>query len=84
MVCFNLTTKGNYHGYSTALLDVFMCSQSIDLMIYCQDAYGICYIDVIHYLGMIKHISDEVMVMHDGAVIECSDATKVLGALLHE
>lgn len=43
-----------------------MRSQLINLMLELQEKQGIAYIYVTQHLGMMKHISDQVMVMHQG------------------
>lgn len=43
-----------------------MRSQLINLMLELQDKQGISYIYVTQHLGMMKHISDQVLVMHQG------------------
>lgn len=43
-----------------------MRSQIINLMLELQEKHGIAYIYVTQHLGMMKHISDQVLVMHEG------------------
>lgn len=43
-----------------------MRSQLINLMLELQEKQGISYIYVTQHLGMMKHISDQVLVMHQG------------------
>ncbi len=45
-----------------------MRSQLINLMLELQEKQGISYIYVTQHLGMMKHISDQVLVMHNGEV----------------
>ena len=67
-----------------ASLDMSMRSQIINLMLELQQKQGIAYIYVTQHLGMMKHISDQVMVMHHGEVVERGSTSEVLAAPLHE
>ncbi|UDG81448.1 Putrescine export system ATP-binding protein SapF [Candidatus Profftia lariciata] len=66
-----------------ASLDMSIRSQIINLMLELQQKYGISYIYVTQHLDMIKHISDQVMVMHHGTVVEYDNTYKVLNSPLH-
>jgi peptide/nickel transport system ATP-binding protein len=39
-----------------------------------QDEFGISYIFISHDLAVVKYMSDEVMVMKDGEIVEINDA----------
>jgi len=67
-----------------ASLDMSMRSQIINLMLELQEKHGISYIYVTQHLGMMKHISDQVLVMHQGEVVERGCTAEVLAAPLHE
>ncbi|AWK14372.1 putrescine export ABC transporter ATP-binding protein SapF [Candidatus Fukatsuia symbiotica] len=67
-----------------ASLDMSIRSQIINLMLELQEKHGIAYIYVTHHLGMMKHISDQVIVMHKGEVVERGSTAEVLAAPLHE
>ncbi|MEA1064930.1 putrescine export ABC transporter ATP-binding protein SapF [Apirhabdus apintestini] len=67
-----------------ASLDMSMRSQLINLMLELQEKQGISYIYVTQHLGMMKHISDLVMVMHEGEVVERGSTADVLASPLHE
>lgn len=64
-------------------LDMSMRSQIINLMLELQQKHGISYIYVTQHLGMMKHISDQLMVMHQGEVIERGSTADVLSSPLH-
>jgi cationic peptide transport system ATP-binding protein len=66
-----------------ASLDMSMRSQLINLMLELQEKQGISYIYVTQHLGMMKHISDQVLVMHQGEVVE-RGSTGCDGFPLHE
>ncbi|MFT5880951.1 MAG: cationic peptide transport system ATP-binding protein [Moritella sp.] len=51
-------------------LDISVRSQMINLMLELQETIGISYIIVTHNMGIVKHISDKMIVMHQGECIE--------------
>lgn len=61
-----------------------MRSQLINLMLELQEKQGISYIYVTQHLGMMKHISDQVLVMHNGEVVERGSTADVLASPLHD
>ncbi|QGU87646.1 putrescine export ABC transporter ATP-binding protein SapF [Erwinia sorbitola] len=67
-----------------AALDMSMRSQLINLMLELQNKHGISYIYVTQHLGMMKHISDQVLVMHQGEVVERGSTADVLACPLHD
>ncbi|WP_410015190.1 putrescine export ABC transporter ATP-binding protein SapF [Sodalis sp. C49] len=67
-----------------ASLDMSMRSQIINLMLELQAKHGIAYIYVTQHLGMMKHISDQIMVMQNGEVVERGNTADVLAAPLHD
>ncbi|MDR0219284.1 MAG: peptide ABC transporter ATP-binding protein SapF [Enterobacteriaceae bacterium] len=67
-----------------ASLDMSIRSQIINLMLELQEKHGIAYIYVTQHLGMMKHISDQVLVMHQGQVVERGNTAEVLASPLHD
>ena len=67
-----------------ASLDMTMRSQLVNLMLELQEKHGISYIYVTQHLGMMKHISDKVLVMHQGEVVERGGTADVLASPLHD
>lgn len=67
-----------------AALDMSMRSQLINLMLELQEKQGISYIYVTQHLGVVKHISDQLLVMHEGEVVERGSTADVLASPLHE
>ena len=65
-------------------LDMSIRSQIINLMLELQETLGISYIYVTQHLGLMKHISDQVLVMQNGEVVESGNAAEVLAAPLHD
>lgn len=59
-------------------LDVSIQATILDLLLTLQVDRGLSYIFVSHDLGVVYHVSDEVMVLKDGDVVEYGDAHTVL------
>lgn len=59
-------------------LDMAMRSQIINLILELQEEMGVSFVYVSQHLGVIKHITDKVIVMHDGDVVEMGYTEEVL------
>lgn len=64
-------------------LDMAMRSQIINLFLELQEEMGVAFVYVSQHIGIIKHITDQIMVMHEGEVVESGDTQKVLSAPEH-
>jgi peptide/nickel transport system ATP-binding protein len=51
-------------------LDVTIQAQILDLLVALQKSSGVSYLFISHDLGVISHLSDRVLVMKDGVVVE--------------
>ncbi|MGY4026131.1 peptide ABC transporter ATP-binding protein [Aeromonas rivuli] len=64
-------------------LDISVRSQIINLLLEMQETMGLSYVLVANDLGVVSHISDEVLVMHDGQVVERGKTLKVFADPQH-
>ncbi|HEX7834453.1 MAG TPA: ABC transporter ATP-binding protein, partial [Pseudolysinimonas sp.] len=55
---------------AVSALDVTIQAQILDLLVDLQKATGVSYLFISHDLGVISHLSDRVLVMKDGVVVE--------------
>ena len=58
-------------------LDVSIQAQVLDLLTDLQDELGVSYLFISHDLGVIHHMSDRILVMKDGRVVESGAADEV-------
>lgn len=59
-------------------LDMAMRSQIINLFLSLQEEMGVSFVYVSQHIGVVKHISDKVMVMHEGEVVESGLTQEVI------
>ncbi|MCK5884021.1 MAG: dipeptide ABC transporter ATP-binding protein [Bacteriovoracaceae bacterium] len=64
-------------------LDVSVQSQVMNLMLDLQKEMGLTYLFIAHDLAVVKHISDRVMVMYLGNIVEFTDANSIYEKPLH-
>ncbi|MBT0726375.1 peptide ABC transporter ATP-binding protein SapF [Rosenbergiella australiborealis] len=65
-------------------LDMTMRSQLVNLMLELQERDGLSYIYVTQQIGMMKHVSDGLIVMRAGEIVERGGTADVLACPLHD
>ncbi len=58
-------------------LDVSIRAQILDLLAELQSEFGLTYVFVAHDIGVVRHVSDRIAVMHDGRIVEQGPADQV-------
>ncbi|WP_372697562.1 dipeptide ABC transporter ATP-binding protein [Arthrobacter sp. JSM 101049] len=61
-------------------LDVSIQAQVLDLLDDLQREFGLSYVFISHDLGVIRHVSDEILVMQAGEVVEAGRTEEVFAA----
>jgi peptide/nickel transport system ATP-binding protein len=64
-------------------LDVSIQAQVINLMLDLQEQHGLSYMFVTHDLSVVKYISDDILVMYLGQVVEKAPADELFSHTLH-
>lgn len=67
-----------------SMLDVSMRSQIVNLLLKLQQRFGLSYVIVANDLGLVRHISDRVIVMHQGEIVENEKTTEIFENPQHE
>ena len=65
-------------------LDVSVQGQIVNLLEDLQDEFGISYLFIAHDLAVVEHISDHVLVMHHGRIVESAPAGEIYQNPRHE
>jgi peptide/nickel transport system ATP-binding protein len=58
-------------------LDVSIRAQILDLLAELQEELGLAYVFVAHDIGVVRHVSDRIAVMHEGRIVEQGPADRV-------
>jgi ABC-type glutathione transport system ATPase component len=58
-------------------LDVSIRAQVLDLLRELQEDFGLTYVFVAHDIGVVRHVSDRIAVMHEGRIAEIGPADAV-------
>lgn len=67
-----------------ASLDPSLRSQMINLLLDLQQQMGLAYILISHNLGIIRHFSDDIMVLSQGEVVESGKTRDVMNNPQHK
>lgn len=67
-----------------SILDVSMRSQIVNLLLKLQAELGISYVVVANDLGLVRHISDKVIIMHQGEMVESGPTHEVFAHPQHD
>ena len=67
-----------------ASLDPSLRSQMINLLLDLQQQMGLAYILISHNLGIIRHFSDDIMVLSKGKVVEYGPTLEVMKSPKHK
>ena len=65
-------------------LDVSVQAQIVNLLQDLQEQFGIAYLFIAHDLAVVEHISDHVLVMHHGKIVESASAEAIYHNPKHE
>ena len=64
-------------------LDVSIQAQIINLMLELQESLGLTYIFITHDMSVVRHVSDNILVMYLGQVVETANSEDIFASPLH-
>jgi len=82
--CLTLEPEVLVLDEAVSALDVSVQAQVLNLLKDLQDDLGLAYVFISHDLAVVRFVSDEVLVMKDGEVVEQASAQQILAAPTQE
>ena len=67
----------------TSALDVSVQAQILNLLNDIQKERGLSYLFITHNFGVVQYLSDEIVVMKSGEIVETGPASQVLNSPAH-
>ncbi len=68
----------------TTALDVTIQAQILDLLASLQQQLGMAILLITHDLGIVRHFSDQICIMHQGEIVESGETQRIFSAPQHD